>query len=145
MYAIRSYYELRSGTESVPLIAGISAAVEEKSATFSKRFDYVTGLKQYLIDGVKDKNDIFVISPENSLPYIISIAVKGIKSEIMLHYLEGKGIYVSSGSACSKGEKSKVLKAFNVSDKLIDSVIRISFSDENTKEEIDSLIRNNFV
>ena len=58
----------------------------------------------------------------------------------MLHFLESKGIYVSSGSACSKGKKSNVLKALNLSDDYIDSALRISFCNETAKEDIDKLI-----
>ena len=73
-------------------------------------------------------------------PYINSIAVEGYKSEVLLHFLEQRGIYVSSGSACSKGKKSSVIKEFGIAEKYQDSTLRISFSDENTFEDIDSLI-----
>jgi len=132
--------KLRSGTESVPLIAGFGAAVEEKIQTVSQRLDYVSELNKYFLDVIEVLKGVTVVSGQNSSPYIISISVEGIKSETMLHFLESKGIYVSSGSACSKGAKSEVLKAFNVNEKLLDYIIRISFSDTNTKEEIDSLI-----
>ena len=132
--------KIRSGTESVPLIAGFGAAVEEKIQTVSQRLDYVQGLKSYFLEVVDVLKGITIISSPDASPYIINFAVEGIKSETMLHYLESKDIFVSSGSACSKGKKSEVLKAFNVNEKLLDFSIRISFSDKNTKEEIDSLI-----
>ena len=132
--------KIRSGTESVPLIAGFGAAVEEKIQTVSQRLDYVQGLKSYFLEVVDVLKGITIISSPDASPYIINFAVEGIKSETMLHYLESKDIFVSSGSACSKGKKSEVLKAFNVNEKLLDYSIRISFSDKNTKEEIDSLI-----
>lgn len=77
---------------------------------------------------------------ENALPYINSIAVLNIKSETLLHYLESKEIYVSSGSACSKGKKSSVLKAFNIPENRLDSTIRVSFSEETTENDIDALV-----
>lgn len=132
--------KLRSGTESVPLIAGFGAAVEAKMQTVSQRLQYVSELNSYFFDVIEVLKGITVISHRNSSPYIISFAVEGIKSETMLHFLESRGIFISSGSACSKGAKSDVLKAFNVSEKLLDSAIRISFSSDNTKEEIDTLI-----
>ena len=132
--------KIRSGTESVPLIAGFGAAVEEKIQTVSQRLDYVQGLKSYFLEVIDVLKGITIISSPDASPYIINFAVEGIKSETMLHYLESKDIFVSSGSACSKGKKSEVLKAFNVNEKLLDFSIRISFSDKNTKEEIDSLI-----
>ena len=132
--------KIRSGTESVPLIAGFGAAVEEKIQTVSQRLDYVQGLKSYFLEVVDVLKGITIISSPDASPYIINFAVEGIKSETMLHYLESKDIFVSSGSACSKGKKSEVLKAFNVNEKLLDFSIRISFSDKNTKKEIDALI-----
>ena len=132
--------KIRSGTESVPLIAGFGAAVEEKIQTVSQRLDYVQGLKSYFLEVVDVLKGITIISSPDASPYIVNFAVEGIKSETMLHYLESRDIFVSSGSACSKGKKSEVLKAFNVNEKLLDFSIRISFSDKNTKEEIDSLI-----
>ena len=73
-------------------------------------------------------------------PYITSISVEGLKSEVLLHFLEKKGIFVSSGSACSKGKKSSVIKEFRVPEKLSDSVLRISISAATTNEDIDALI-----
>ncbi len=132
--------KIRSGTESVPLIAGFGAAVEEKIQTVSQRLDYVQELKSYFLEVVDVLKGITIISSPDASPYIVNFAVEGIKSETMLHYLESRDIFVSSGSACSKGTKSEVLKAFNVNEKLLDFSIRISFSDKNTKEEIDALI-----
>lgn len=132
--------KIRSGTESVPLIAGFGAAVEEKIQTVSQRLDYVQGLKSYFLNVVDVLKGITIISSPDASPYIVNFAVEGIKSETMLHYLESRDIFVSSGSACSKGKKSEVLKAFNVNEKLLDFSIRISFSEKNTKEEIDALI-----
>lgn len=133
--------KLRSGTESVPLIAGFGAAVQGKMKTVAERLEYVTELNSYFCEKINDIEGITVISSPNALPYIVSIAIKGIKSEIMLHFLESKDIYISSGSACSKGAKSTVLKAFNVGEKLLDFTLRVSFSHENTKEEIDLFIK----
>ncbi len=132
--------KIRSGTESVPLIAGFGSAVETKIQTVTQRLEYLEGLKEYFLSVLEVLNNVSVLSRADASPYIISIAVDGVKSEVMLHFLESKGIYVSSGSACSKGEKSEVLKSFNVSERLLDFTIRISLSDENTKEELDTLI-----
>ena len=76
-----------------------------------------------------------------SSPYIVNFSVKGIRSEIMLHYLESKEIYVSSGSACSKGAKSGVLSAYHVPDSLADCAIRVSFSEDTTEQELDLLVQ----
>lgn len=132
--------KLRSGTESVPLIAGFAAAVEAKAQTISLRYDNAQNLKNYFIKAIENLRDVRLISDLEGSPYIISISVEGIKSEVMLHFLESKEIYVSSGSACSKGAKSSVLKEFGVPDKTADCVLRISFSDLTTREDIDKFI-----
>jgi len=132
--------KLRSGTESVALIAGFGAAVEEKLQTVSQRLSYVEELKKYFLDIADVLKGISILSSADASPYIISIAIDGIKSETMLHFLESRGIFVSSGSACSKGAKSEVLRAFNVNEKLLDYTIRISLSDSNTKDELDTLV-----
>lgn len=130
----------RSGTESVPLIAGFGASVKKHMQNITSRYEYVQGIKSYLLEKVADSKDITALSSEDASPYIIVLAVDNIKSETMLHYLESREIYVSSGSACSKGAKSKVLKAFNVAEKYLDSVLRISINEETTQEDIDILI-----
>lgn len=131
---------LRSGTESVPLIAGFGATVERLKGTLDFRLNKAKELREYFLNRVDKLDDISLNFKEDNLPYIINVSVKGIRSEIMLHFLEEKGIYVSSGSACSKGARSNVLKEFGLSDELIDSSIRISTSFENTFEDMEELI-----
>lgn len=93
-----------------------------------------------MFDKCAEADGIFINSDLECSPYINSIAVEGYKSEVLLHFLEKQGIYVSSGSACSKGKKSSVLKEFKVPDKYLDSTLRISFCDENRFEDVDALI-----
>ena len=76
-----------------------------------------------------------------SSPYIVNFSVKGIRSEIMLHYLEQKEIYVSSGSACSKGAKSGVLSVYHIPDTLADCAVRVSFSENTTEQELLALVQ----
>lgn len=83
--------------------------------------------------------DITINSSEKGTPYIVNFSVKGIRSEIMLHFLESKEIYVSSGSACSKGKQSGVLDAYKIPDTLADCAIRVSFSEETTLDELHAL------
>ena len=130
----------RSGTESVPLISGFGAAVKNRMENLSQRYEYAESIRAYLLEGVAGCNEITVVSHDDALPYIITIAVNNIKSETMLHYLESHEIYVSSGSACSKGAKSKVLKAFNIPEKYLDFTLRISICDKTTTSDIDELI-----
>ncbi|MDE6789449.1 MAG: cysteine desulfurase [Ruminococcus sp.] len=131
---------IRSGTESVPLICSFGAAVEKYSTTIKERFDRVSILKNHLLENISVIDGISVNSVDNASPYIVNISV-GKRSEIMLHFLERKGIYVSSGSACSKGQQSGVLEQFGISDKNADSALRISMTAETTKSELDEFAK----
>ncbi|MCD7800326.1 MAG: cysteine desulfurase [Ruminococcus sp.] len=128
----------RSGTEALPNIAGFGSAVEVYYPTIKERFEYVSKLKQYLIDSISKYSWICINSKEDASPYIVNISVLGVRSEIMLHFLEEKGVYISSGSACSKGEKSGVLSQFGLSERHSDSAIRVSFCETNTTQDIDA-------
>ena len=130
----------RSGTESLPLIMGFGAACEKYSDDISERFEKVSALRDKLVKMCSECEGIYVNSHADASPYIVSVAAEGLKSEPLLHFLEQRGIYVSSGSACSKGKKSSVISEFRVPERLQDSVLRISFSDENTPEEVEMLI-----
>lgn len=134
--------EIRSGTENVPMIAGMGAAVDMLNPTIRQRWDEATKLKELFCQEISEIDDVFINSGEECSPYIINISVKGIRSEIMLHFLEEREIYISSGSACSKGTKSGVLTEFGISDKLADSALRISISHETTLPELKTLAEN---
>ena len=130
----------RSGTESVPLICGFGAAVKKLAPNVSANFEKAADIQAYLIEKCNENGDVFVNSRKGGSPYVTSIAVNGLKSEVLLHYLEKREIYVSSGSACSKGKKSSVLKEFRYPEQSLDSTIRISFSIDTTKADIDALM-----
>lgn len=131
---------IRSGTESVPLIAGFGAAVDKLMPTLNERYEKVCGLKDFLINKISAIDGVAVNSPENGLPYIVNISAAGRRSEIMLHYLEQKEIYVSSGSACSKGAQSGVLAEFGVGRREADSALRISMTAETTEDELEAFV-----
>lgn len=131
---------IRSGTESVPLIMGFGASVKALSPHIEEHYRYVSELKKYLCSRLSELDYISVNSKSDASPYIVNISVSGIRSEIMLHWLESHEIYVSSGSACSKGAKSGVLDEFGLSQRLADSALRISLDFSNTKEEIDKFV-----
>lgn len=130
---------LRPGTESSSLIAGFGAAVKSLPE-IKEEYKYIKDLNLYLRDKIKKIEGIVINSPDDALPYILNFSVLGIKSETMLHYLSSSGIYVSSGSACSKGKKSHVLYSMGLKEDIIDSAIRVSFSRYNDKNDIDILI-----
>lgn len=132
---------LRSGTESVPLIAGFGAAIRALMPTVGVAHENAEQISAYLLKKLSKLEYVTINSTaENTSPYITNFSVEGIRSEIMLHYLESKDIYVSSGSACSKGAHSSVLTAMGVSDKLADSAIRVSICRTTTMGEIDVLV-----
>ena len=127
---------LRPGTEAVPLIAGFGAAVERLPMPHHQMSHYAT-LRQRLLDRLGDNPAIRFHIPAFGVPYIIHLSVPGYKSETMLHFLAQKEIYVSSGSACSKGAKSPVLTAMGLPVAEIDSALRVSLCMENTPEDMD--------
>lgn len=129
---------LRGGTENVPAIAGFGKAVE----VFEKNDNTLLEIKKYIINRITNEIPGIYVNGDIdcSSPYILNIAMIGLRSEIILHSLEQRGIYVSSGSACSsnKPSPSHVLTAMRYKPERVDSSIRISFSVENTMEEADA-------
>ncbi len=132
---------LRSGTENVPGIAGLAKAAEliYKDLDISRANMYA--IKERLIAGLLKMDDVVVNGPvgEDSAPHIVSASVGGIRSEVLLHALEEKGICVSAGSACASNKPSisETLKAIGVEKKYLDSTIRFSLSEDNTMEQIE--------
>ena len=132
--------QLRPGTQAMPLIAAFGKAVSIETASSSERKEHMKELEKYLKESIKDIDGIVLNSKEGAIPNIVNISAVGIRSEIMLHFLENRGIYVSSGSACALGAKSHVLAAMGYESARIDSAIRISFGRETEKEDIDELV-----
>ncbi len=136
---------LRSGTENVPGIAGMGAAVKEMFTDHPKKIDYLYELKEYAERKLSQLPGVTLNNPpgREGAPQIVSAGFEGVKSEVLLHALEEKGIYVSSGSACSSNHPglSGTLKGVGVRQELLDSTLRFSFGLFNTKEEIDYAAR----
>jgi cysteine desulfurase len=136
---------MRSGTENVPAIAGLGEAAEEIYENLDEKRAHLYGLKQRFIDGIEKLEGTHVNGKtgEDSAPHIVSVSFEGIRSEVLLHSLEDREIYVSSGSACSsnnhagKQKGSKTLRNIHLKEKLLDSTLRFSFSVHTTEEEID--------
>lgn len=135
---------IRSGTENTPGILGFAKAVEIQEGSLEENYRRAWELKEYLLKSLSSNiDDIKINSPlsEDHSPYIVNVSFAHIRSEILLHYLEQDNIYISTGSACSKGtRKSHVLQAIKLNDELIDGSVRICFSKYNTKEDIDIFI-----
>lgn len=136
---------MRSGTDNVPGIAGIAKAVEEVYKYLDKDVERLYSLKEYFVNGVMQIPDVKIngYTGYDSAPHIVSVSIRGIRSEVLLHALEDRGIYVSAGSACSshKPAPSNTLKAIGVEKDMLDSTIRFSFSIFTTKEEIDYTLK----
>lgn len=131
---------LRSGTENIASASGFAKAAEIKISNLEDDAKKMESLKQHLKEKLCSKIENVVInSPENSVCSILNVSFPGVKSEVLLHVLESKGIYVSTGSACNSKKKkySYVLKEMGLKDNIIDSAVRFSFSSFNTIEEID--------
>lgn len=129
--------KVRPGTEPLPLIAAFGEACAEFD--IKENYRLVSELKNYAVQRLSEIDGVLFNSPENALPYVLNITAGRVRSETMLHFLEEKRVYVSSGSACAKGKPSHVLSAMGIDKKRADSALRISFSKHNTKEDIDAL------
>lgn len=134
---------MRSGTENVPGIAGLGFAAEKMYMELPAHRAHLYELKKYFLDRVTEipgasVNACLPPEIEETAPHIVSVSFAGVRSEVLLHALEDKGVYVSSGSACSSNHPgiSGTLKAIGVKQELLDSTLRFSFSVENKKEEL---------
>ena len=128
-----------SGTQAMPNIAAFAAAVESLGS-IEKRYEHVKALNAYLREQISDIDFVTINSPEEALPYILNISLIGIPSQVSVNYFSQNGICVSAGSACAKGHRSDTLTAMGLSNERIDSAIRVSFSYENTKDEMDCFV-----
>ena len=135
---------MRSGTENVPGCVGLGVAAREAYKDFDARIEKLYTLREHLIAGLKPLGGVTINGREDrtNAPQIVSASFEGVRSEVLLHALEDKGVYVSSGSACSSNHPgiSGTLKGIGVKKELLDSTIRFSLGDLNTEEEVDYAI-----
>lgn len=131
---------VRPGTEPLPAIAGFGAAADALP-DLSIQLAKTAALRDYMLERFESMDGIVLNSPRDALPYVTNVSVVGIPSEVMVNYLSEMGIYVSGGSACAKGHKSRVLQSMKLDGTRINSAIRISLSRYTTKDEIDYLIQ----
>lgn len=133
---------LRSGTENVPGIAGMAKAVEEVYQNLDADIERMYALRQTFAEGVQKLERVQVngLPGRESAPHVVSVSFAGVRSEVLLHALEEKGIYVSAGSACSSNHPdtagSATLRAIGLKKELLSSTVRFSFSVFTTEEEI---------
>lgn len=137
---------LRSGTQNVPAIAALCESVRFMTEDIKGHFDHFMELRKRLVNGLSGLDDIYINGPsdeEKQAPHIVSLSVKDVRAEVLLHALEEKGIFVGAGSACSSNRPhtSNTLKAMGLPKDLLDSTIRLSFSVFTTDEEIDEAVK----
>lgn len=136
---------LRSGTENVPGIAGIAEAAKVCYDGLEEKTDRLYLLKEHFTERIRELDGAVINgrTGRDSAPHIVSVSFEGVRSEVLLHALEEKGIYVSAGSACSsnKPSVSRTLQAIGVKKELLGSTLRFSFSFETTEAEIDYCIQ----
>ena len=132
---------MRSGTDNVPGIAGLGVAAKEIYAHFDENIEHLYQLKEHLAEGLLSMDDVRIngMAVREGAPQILSASFTGIRSEVLLHTLEDREVYVSAGSACSshKRKASSTLTAMGLPKEQKESTVRFSFSEENTLEEVD--------
>ena len=132
---------MRSGTENVPGCAGMGMAVKEMYKNHAEKIEHLYALKDRMVKGLQEIEGVTVhgLTGRDSAPQIVSAGFEGTRAEVLLHALEDRGIYVSSGSACSSNHPgvSGTLKGIGVKDSLLDATLRFSFGVYNTEDEVD--------
>jgi len=134
---------MRSGTENVPGIVGFGEAIRLRKDSFSDEFEAIRSLRNTFINELEAKiDDIKINGDPNGSPYVLNVSFNRVRGEVLLHSLEAKGIFVSTGSACSshKKEKQYVLKAIGLAEEYKEGTIRISFSKDITKDDVETAV-----
>lgn len=131
---------IRPGTEPLPNIAAFAKACEIRMAHFDEDYAHVAALAAYLKEQAAAQLPDAALNGAGDIPHVVNLSIPGCKSEVMLRVLEGDEVYVSSGSACSKGRQSGVLTALGLPKARTDSAIRVSFAPSNTREDVDAFI-----
>ncbi len=144
---------MRSGTENVPGVAGMGLAAELIYENYEEKRAYLNHLRRRFLEGLHTMEGVYVNGWDETAdgdevldkraPHVVSVSVDGVRSEVLLHALEDKGIYISAGSACSSNKPavSSTLKAIGIKKEHLESTVRFSFSIFNTEEEIDYAVQ----
>ena len=140
IYGGSQQYGLRPGTENLPYAMGLAAAATRLAKTMKSRDTAMKALNQRLRDGLKAFPEVELNSPENAVPEVLNFSENCIKSETMLAWLAETQVYVSSASACGRGQPSHTLAAMGKDPLAIDTAIRVSFCGDNTPEDVDAFL-----
>lgn len=130
---------LRSGTEATAQIAAFAAAAQLGQQHLAEDLAHMAEIKEYAAQRLQEQVPGLVLIGEGTAPHILPISMPGYKSEVVLRFLSDRGVYVSSGSACHKGKPSHVYASLGLNKKILDGILRISFSHDTTREDIDAL------
>ena len=132
---------MRSGTDNVPGIAGLGVAAQKVYRNLDRNVEHLYELKERMADGLNSIDNVVIngMPLREGAPQILSVSFQGVRSEVLLHTLEERNIYISAGSACSSHRRkpSSTLSAMGMKASQIENTVRISFSEENTFEEVD--------
>jgi len=131
---------LRSGTESVPLIAGFGAAVNSALKSRERDIMEMTRVRDYIRTQLNARLPEAKILGSAAAPHILCVSLPGYKSEVLLNWLDARGICVSKGSACKRGRRSHVLEAMGLPESEIDGALRVSLCAQNTIDEAEALV-----
>lgn len=132
---------LRSGTEALPNIAAFGTACAVRAERFEADVHHVTALREQLLTGLRECLPWVPVNGEGDVPHVVSLSLPGCRSEVVLRVLEGDEVYVSAGSACSRGKESHVLRAMGLPKARIESAIRVSFGPSNTAGDVEALLK----
>lgn len=129
---------LRPGTENLPAACAFGYAAEKMTARIEENLFHVRSIREYFVNKAKSVPGLCINSPGDATPYLCNVSLPGYRSEILLHYLAQRGVYVSSGSACSRGAASHVLRSMGLPPERVDSALRVSFGKDTRTEHIDA-------
>ena len=131
---------LRPGTENTPYIVGLGLAAAKGYQAMRTREAHIAKLSRRLREGLANMPGIIINSPEDAVPEVVNFSTGCINSQTFINYLNTRGVLVSGGSACDKGEPSHTLQAMGCDDRIIQTALRVSFCAENTDEDVDALL-----
>ena len=130
---------LRSGTEATAQLAAFAVAAREGKAHLKEHIAHMQAINAYAREQLSEKVPGLQLLTEGGAPHVLPVSLVGYKSEVIVRFLSDMGIYVSSGSACHKGKPSHVYAALKLPKPVQDGVLRVSFSYDTTREDIDAL------
>lgn len=130
---------LRSGTEPTAQIAALAMAAKLGRESLDDDLRHMEELKEYAVERLTAIPGLKVLIPDGA-PHILPITLTGYKSEVVVRFLSDMGVYVSAGSACHRGKPSHVYAALKLPKKEQDGVLRVSFSYDTTREDVDALV-----